>query len=93
MEVMPEKVSDAVLDGNIDIHLNRKQFTADAWLLVKNVIDRKKANNVYACGSCYHDVSESPSLICEHCLQWYHMKCVYSAFQAAQMQVASPATE
>lgn len=79
VEVMPEKVSDAVLDENVDVHLIRKYFTVDAWLVVKDVLDRKKANAVYTCGSCYHDISESdqsPSLICEHCLQWYHMKCV-----------------
>ena len=76
VEVMPKEVPDAVLDDNIDIHLIRKHFTADAWLLVKNVLDRKKANAVYTCGSCYHEISESPSLICEHCLQWYHMECV-----------------
>ena len=29
----PEKVSDAVLDDNVDIHLIRKHFTAYAWLL------------------------------------------------------------
>ena len=76
VEVMPKEVPDAVLDDNVDIHLIRKHFTADAWLLDKNVLDRKKANAVYTCGSCYHEISESPSLICEHCLQWYIECCI-----------------
>ena len=101
VEMMPEKLSDAVLDENVDVHLIRKYFSTDAWLLVKDVLDRKKRNGIYICGSCHHDISEtdSPSLICEHCLQWYHMKCAGLSkppkckYWYCRMCHASPAAE
>ena len=34
----PEKLPDAVLDENVDVHLVRRYFTNDAWLVIKDVI-------------------------------------------------------
>ncbi|XP_062522978.1 uncharacterized protein LOC134197649 [Corticium candelabrum] len=63
VEDRPEMVTDAVLDENVDIHLIRKYFQHDAWLLVTQY--------------CSHDLDdESQAILCNHCLQWFHMKCV-----------------
>ncbi len=68
VEVLPEKLPDAVLDENVDEHLIRRCFTNDAWLLVKDAITRKRSHPVY-------DLQDLPSIVCEHCLSWYHLKC------------------
>ena len=72
VEVRPEKISDGVLDINADIHLIRKFFTNDAWMLIKEIVEQKKLKTVYVCKNCYHDLSEAQSVVCEHCLCWYH---------------------
>ena len=37
VEVLPEKLPDAVLDENVDINLVRHYFSNDAWILVQDV--------------------------------------------------------
>ena len=76
VEVRPEKLPDSVVDENVDVHLVRKYFTSDAWLLVKDVITQKQTNQVFVCNSCSHDLDESPSILCDHCLLWFHITCV-----------------
>ena len=84
VEARPEMITDAVLDENVDIHLIRKYFQYDAWLLVTQVVygrSRKLkdtfANNASLEYSCSHDLDdESQAILCDHCLQWFHMKCV-----------------
>ena len=76
VESKPEKLPDGVLDENADIHLIRRFFMHDAWLLLTNVVKQKRENPSFTCKSCYHDLDEQLSLVCEHCLSWYHMKCV-----------------
>ena len=49
VEVMPERLPDVTLDENMDVHLERKFFTNDAWLLV---LSRKRANPLYLCNVC-----------------------------------------
>ena len=43
---------------------------------MKEVMEQKKLKTVYVCKNCYHDLSEAQSVMCEHCLCWFHMKCV-----------------
>ena len=42
VECRPERITDAVVDENVDVHLIRKYFTYDAWLLVEQVVKRKQ---------------------------------------------------
>ena len=42
VETRPEQLPDAVLDENVDVHLIRKFFTHDAWLLVADVVKQKR---------------------------------------------------
>ena len=47
VEVCPENLPDAVLDENVDVHLVRRCFTNDAWLVIKDVTKQKSSNPVY----------------------------------------------
>ena len=44
VECMPEKIPNAILDENVDIYLIWKYFTADAWLVIEDVLKQKKGN-------------------------------------------------
>ena len=76
VEVRPEKLPDAVLDENVDVHLIRKYFSHDAWLSVHSVVQQKKINSTFVCQYCFNDADVCPSIACDHCLSWCHMKCV-----------------
>ena len=76
VEARPELLPDALLDENIDVHLIRRFFTDDAWLLLEEVVSQKLKRNIYTCKHCSHDVHESPSVACDHCLNWFHMSCI-----------------
>jgi hypothetical protein len=76
VQISPEKITDAVLDKNIDIHLIRKYFSRDAWQTVIGAVKLKMANCFFTCKCCNHDADESPSVLCELCLCWYHLCCV-----------------
>ena len=76
VECQPEVVPNAVLDENVNDFLIQKFFTNDDWLLVSDVVERKKQYPVWICSVCQHDLHSEASLICELCLTWYHLKCV-----------------
>ena len=42
----PEKAPSSVFDDNVEVSLVRHYFTNDAWLLVEDVIKRKRLMNV-----------------------------------------------
>ena len=81
VEVRPERLPDAILDENVDVHLIRRYFTNDAWLVVKDVVNQKCSNPVYTCKNCFHDLDEAASIVCDHCLcgseqrYWFCRKC------------------
>ena len=75
VEVRPEKVPDVTIDDNIDVYLMGKYCINDAWLLVKDVLQRKNDNPVFFCKSCSQDLHEDISTACDHCLSWMHIKC------------------
>ena len=77
VECRPEKVSDAVVDENVDVYLIRKYFTDDAWMIVSQVVEQKKCKMVWKCNICFNDLhSNSASILCDGCLLWYHFACV-----------------
>ncbi len=53
MEVRPEKLPDAAIDENVDVHLIRK---------VEDVLERKQDNPVFICKTCSHDLHEEPCI-------------------------------
>ena len=52
VQISPEKITDAVLDKNIDIHLIRKYFSRDAWQTVIGAVKLKMANCYFTCKCC-----------------------------------------
>ena len=76
VEVHPENLPDAILDENVDVHLIRRYFSNDAWLVVQDVVSQKRSNPLYKCNICQHDLGESQSIVCDHCLSWFHTKCM-----------------
>ena len=76
VECCPEKVSNAILDDLVDVNLVRRYFTTDAWLVVQDVMNKKKQINTWICNICQHDLQESKSIVCEACLEWSHFKCI-----------------
>lgn len=79
VECHPEKLSHSVLDENVDIYLVRKFFTSDAWMVVENIVDRKREDNLWLCPVCQHDLhanNSGDSILCNSYLQWYHFSCM-----------------
>ena len=76
VESRPEKVPSSVLDDNVEVSLVRHYFTNDAWPLVEDVIKRKRLMNVWLCNCCNKHFNIDESIVCEHCLLWYHFSCV-----------------
>ena len=71
MECRPEKAN-AVLDENVDICSVCKYFSQGAWMLVEDVLKRKREDPIWICSICQHDLHCELSIICESCLEWYH---------------------
>lgn len=69
------QISCSIRDASVDIHLVRPMFTADAWQLVFNLVEMKKADPLWLCGMCSHDLQQEPSMACESCFNWYHLRC------------------
>ena len=76
VEIRPENITIAAIDENIDVHLIRRYFSNEAWLQVMGTIEQKRNNPVYVCKSCSHNLDESESVCCDHCLVWFHTQCV-----------------
>ncbi|CAI8036418.1 hypothetical protein GBAR_LOCUS20403 [Geodia barretti] len=76
VECKPERLPDSVLDENVDIHLARKHFTTEAWMLVQEVFKHKSVHMAWICHSCHHNLHFEQSIICDSCLLWFHFKCV-----------------
>ena len=49
IKVQQENISNAVLDDNVDLHIIRKFFTDDAWLLRTDVVKQKRKHCSYVC--------------------------------------------
>ena len=75
IECRPEKVSDAVVDENVDVNLIRKYFSYDGWLLCEQVINQKVKKMKWKCSTCHCDLG-GESIACDSCLLWYHFACV-----------------
>ena len=76
VECRPEKISNAILDQSVDVHLIRHCFTNDAWLIVQDVLNRKKEHHVWICRGCSHDLDKDQAILCDSCLEWFHFRCV-----------------
>ncbi|XP_014674333.1 PREDICTED: uncharacterized protein LOC106814532 [Priapulus caudatus] len=76
VECRPEKIHEGCLDKSVDLYMVRHHFSTDAWHLVMQVFQLKQQVHEWVCKVCQHDLSECESIMCDCCLQWYHIKCV-----------------
>lgn len=76
VECQPERITNAIIDESVDVHLVRRYFSNDAWRIVEDVLQQKKALDVWTCRECYHNLDEGQSIACDSCLEWFHFKCV-----------------
>ena len=58
IECRPEKVSDAVLDENVDVTLIRKYFSYDGWRLCEQMLSQKARKMKWKCNSFHHNLSD-----------------------------------
>ena len=65
-----------LLDENVNWVSVQKYFTRAAWVQVTNKMAKLKRDPKWKCGTCHEDLSSSPSVVCESCLVWHHLKCV-----------------
>ncbi|CAG9772142.1 unnamed protein product [Ceutorhynchus assimilis] len=87
IETMPQEITNAIIDDNVNILITKKYFTPDGWKLVQNII-RSKKSQVWECSQCNIDLErtvdadvenrppEKISIGCDYCLLWYHLHCV-----------------
>jgi len=75
VECRPERIPDAVVDENVDVHLVRRHFSSDAWLLIESVV-KQKAKMTWTCQTVYQDLHTDQPFVCDSCLLWFHFKCV-----------------
>jgi hypothetical protein len=71
VECRPDRITNAIIDDSVDVHQIRRYLTNDAWMIVQDIIERKKACAVWSCKACCHDLEEKLSIACESCLEWY----------------------
>ena len=76
VEECPERITDAVLDKSVDIHIIRKYFSYAAWQKVTEMIKQKRALHVFFCHTCHQNADEHPSICCDTCLCWYQLHYV-----------------
>ena len=65
-----------ILDENVNWASVQKYFTRAAWIQVTDKMAKLKKHPKWKCGTCHEDLLSSPSVVCESCLIWFHLKCV-----------------
>ena len=58
VECRPEMIPSSVLNENVDVCLVRHYFSADAWMVVQDVIGRKAKMDLWECSVCQHDLHD-----------------------------------
>ena len=71
-----DEISLKILDENVNLSRIKKYFTKDAWDNLKDLVSRKRDEAFYECIVCKSDLHAYDSLVCDSCLEWYHLKCV-----------------
>ena len=69
------QLSPSLLDENANWVSVQQFFTKAAWVKVADMIAELEKNPQWKCGVCHKDISLTPSIVCESCLVWYHIKC------------------
>ncbi|KAG5884988.1 hypothetical protein JTB14_028188 [Gonioctena quinquepunctata] len=59
LEMLPEEISHAVLDGAIDIHMIRSFCTEEAFVKIVNQVEQKRLRQRLPCSVCSEDTEKS----------------------------------
>ena len=65
-----------LLDENVNWASVQRFFTKAAWIQITDKMAELQRDPKWKCGACHDDLLLSPSVVCESCLVWYHLKCV-----------------
>ena len=49
VECIPERLPNAIVDDSVDVHLVRRYFTSDAWMVVQDVVQKQKECTIWTC--------------------------------------------
>lgn len=76
VEVQPGKVPMKCLDDSVSISLIRKYFTFDGWRQVEMIMGILQEKGCWICPTCMQPIIDTVSIVCEGCLDWFHLQCV-----------------
>ena len=65
----------SLLDKNVNLALIEKFCVGNSFNKIKEMIQMKKENPTWKCGTCKKSLRRSRNIICEHCLPWSHFTC------------------
>ena len=65
-----------LLDENVNWASVQRFFTKAAWIQITDKMAELQRDPKWKFGACHDDLLLSPSVVCESCLVWYHLKCV-----------------
>lgn len=68
-------INNAILDEHVDVYLVRPLFAAKLWPQITKAVEDRREANVWLCGHCNRDLHDDGSIVCDCCLQWYHLSC------------------
>ena len=51
IECRPEKISSAIMDESVDVHLVHRYFSYDAWLNLEEVMEKKNERDIWTCAT------------------------------------------
>ena len=71
-----EKVPDATVNEDINVCLVCCHFSADAWLVIEDLMKQKVEKMTWICHACFHDLHTEQAILCDSCLKWFHFSCV-----------------
>lgn len=72
VEVVPENVTSAILDGACGLAEIKPYFEDNAWLSVMAMVEIKKRKPVWSCPTCKKCIGKTDSVCCDSCLAWRH---------------------
>jgi len=75
IEMIPDNISNKIIDELVAIDEVRCYFTEDGWLAIQQIVKLKKQSATWNCTICLHDTT-TKSICCNRCLEWSHFDCV-----------------
>ena len=77
VEQNPKNVPNSCLSDKVNIWDIRRYFHNDGWQAVEHIYNIKKNSPNWCCVVCKTDLYVYTSCMCDSCLCWYHLKCIW----------------